>query len=281
MSTKHFALIGIAGLIVLAGIAFAVFSLLFTNNTAPSGALTAIPVVVNTAVPSSATSQPVTTAASTSAAGGTTAAAKPTTGSTAASGAATTEAATPASTAASSGPAVYQIVPERSQVSFTISEELNGQPNTVVGTTTLVAGQLALNPQDLTQTQVGVIKVDARGLTTDSNRRNGAIRNFILNTNQYEYITFTPKAVTGLTGAALVGKPFTFQITGDLTIRDVIRSVTFDVTAQGAALDQITGTAKTTINRSDYSLTIPSVPNVANVGERVTLQIDFVANAAG
>ena len=286
MSTKSIALIGLAGLIVLAGLGFAAFNLLFTNNTAPSGALTAIPVVVNTVAPSTATSQPVTTAASTHA-------------STAASGAATTVAATPAnataaasltaaasftaaaSTGASPALAVYQIVPDQSQVSFTITEELSGQPNTVVGTTNLVAGQLAFNPNDLSQTQVGVIQIDARGLSTDSDRRNGAIRNFILNTNQYEYITFTPRSVSGLTGLAQVGQPLTFQITGDLTIRDVTRSVSFDVTAQGAAQGQITGTAKATVNRSDFSLTIPSVPNVANVGEQVTLQINFVANAAG
>jgi hypothetical protein len=30
-----------------------------------------------------------------------------------------------------------------------------------------------------------------------------------------------------------------------------------------------------------FLLTIPSVRNVANVGEEVTLQIDFVANAQG
>ena len=112
---------------------------------------------------------------------------------------------------------------------------MNGQPDTVVGTTNLVAGQLALNAQDLSQTQVGVIKVDARGLTTDNDRRNGAIRNFILNTNQYEYITFTPKSVSGLTGAGQTGQAYTFQLTGDLTIRNVTKSVTFDVTAQGAA----------------------------------------------
>lgn len=281
MSTKRIALIAIGGLIVLAGIGFAAFSLLFTNNTAPSGALTAIPVVINTPAPSTATSGGGTTAA------GTNPTADPTTASTVLSSATTAVAAAPASTiaaastAASSGLAVYQIVPDKSQVSFTITEELSGQPNTVVGTTNLVAGQLALNSQDLSQTQVGVIQVDARGLSTDSDRRNGAIRNFILNTNQYEYITFTPKSVTGLTGTAQLGKAFTFQIAGDLTIRDITRSVTFDVSAQGAAQNQITGIAKATVNRSDYNLTIPSVPNVANVGQQVTLQINFVANAAG
>jgi polyisoprenoid-binding protein YceI len=144
-----------------------------------------------------------------------------------------------------------------------------------------VAGQLAVDVQDLSETQVGVIQVNARTLTTDNDRRNGAIRNFILNTDQYEFITFTPTSITGLSGAAQPGQSFTFQMMGDLTLRDVTRSVTLNVTAQGVSATQITGTATATVNRGDFNLTIPSVRNVANVGEEVTLQIDFVANAQG
>jgi polyisoprenoid-binding protein YceI len=177
------------------------------------------------------------------------------------------------------GLVIFEIVPDQSQVSFSIYEELAGQPKTVVGTTRQVAGQLAVDVQDLSQTQVGVIQVNARTLTTDNDRRNGAIRNFILNTDQYELITFTPTAVTGLSGTAQAGQSFTFQMTGDLTIRNVTRAVTFEVTARGVSATQITGTATATVNRSAFNLDIPSVPNVANVGEDVTLQIDFVANA--
>ena len=236
MLNKRAVIIGIVGLIVLAAVGLEAFNLLTTNITAPS-ALTAIPVVINTAAPGTS--------------------------------------------AAAAGLTVFQIVPDQSKVSFTIIEDLNGSPNTVVGTTTLVAGQVALNPRDLSQTQVGTIQVDARGLATDNNRRNGAIRNFILNSDQYEYITFTPKTINGLTGAGQASQPYTFQMTGDLKIRDVTKSVTFDVTAQGTSLTQISGTAKATVNRSDYNLTIPSVPNVANVGEQVALQIDFAATSAG
>ena len=264
MLNKLMIVIGIGGVIVLAVAALVAFNVLTTNNTAPSGTLTAIPVLISSATHVSSASTPSATDASASTpAGGSTAAA------------------TSAATTAASGLTVYQIIPDQSKVSFTISEELNGSPNTVIGTTNLVAGQLALNPQDLSQTQVGTIQVDARGLATDNNRRNGSIRNFILNTNQYEYITFTPKSVSGLSGAGQVGQTYTFQLTGDLTIRDVTKSVTFDVTAQGSSATQISGSARATVNRSDYNLTIPSVPNVANVGEQVALQIDFVASAAG
>lgn len=266
MSTKNILITGITALVIVAIAGLAIFNFAFTNNTAPSGPLTAIPLVVNTAVPNTPASQPQATAVS-----ATTSVASPT----------AVAAAVSASTAQGSGPLVFQIVPDQSQVSFSIYEELAGQPNTVVGTTNQVAGQLAVDAQDLSQTQVGVIQVSARALVTDNNRRNGAIRNFILNTNQYEFITFTPKSITGLSGGAQPGQSFTFQMTGDLTVRNVTQPVTFNVTAQGVSASQITGTATATVKRSDFNLDIPSVPNVANVGDEVTLQINFVANAQG
>jgi polyisoprenoid-binding protein YceI len=266
MSTKNTLIAGVTMLVVVAIAGLALFNLVFTNNTAPSGPITAIPLVVSTAAPEPSANQPQATAASE-----TTSAASPTAETTA----------LPANTAQGSGLVVFQIVPDQSQVSFSIYEELGGQPKTVVGTTSEVAGQLAVDVQDLSETQVGVIQVNARTLTTDNDRRNGAIRNFILNTDQYEFITFTPTSITGLSGAAQPGQSFTFQISGDLTLRDVTRSVTLNVTAQGVSATQITGTATATVNRGDFNLTIPSVRNVANVGEEVTLQIDFVANAQG
>jgi len=181
--------------------------------------------------------------------------------------------------AATDGAVIFQIIPEQSQASFSIYEDLAGKPNTVVGVTSDLSGQLALNPRDLSQTQLGVIQINARTFVTDNDRRNNAIRNFILNTNQYELITFTPISITGLSGAAQVGQPLTFQIVGDLTVRNVTQSVTFEVTVTGDSATQLTGQASTVIKRSDYQLNIPNVPNVANVGEEVTLEFKFVADA--
>ena len=264
MSTKNIIIASIALLVVGVIGGSAIFNLAFTNNTAPSGPITAIPLVVSTAAPTTQVSQAQGVAESA------------TTGATSATAEATT---IPGSTTQGADPVVFEIASDQSQVSFSIYEELGGQPKTVVGTTHQVAGQLALDSQDLSQTQVGVIQVEARALATDNERRNGAIRNFILNTDQYEFITFSPTSITDLNGAAQSGQSFTFQMSGDLTIRNVTQTVTFNVTAQGISASQITGTATATVNRSDFSLDIPSVPNVANVGDEVTLQIDFVANA--
>jgi polyisoprenoid-binding protein YceI len=154
-----------------------------------------------------------------------------------------------------------------------------GQPNNVVGVTNQVSGQLGVNLNDLSAAQVGEIQVDARTLATDSNMRNRMIQNRILNTGNFEYVTFKPTQISGLSGSAKIGQPIQFQITGDLTIQSVTKSVTFDVTAQAVSNSQISGKATATIQRSDFNLQIPSVPQVANVGAQVTLEIDFVANA--
>lgn len=173
----------------------------------------------------------------------------------------------------------YQIVPDESEVRFSLSEELRGQPVTVVGATNQIAGELAVNPSDLSAAQVGVIQVNARTLATDSEQRNRAIRNFILGTDTHEYITFAPKEIQGLSGSAAASQPYSFQIHGDLTIRDVTQPVTFETTVQADSAERLIGTATTVVKRSDFGLTIPSVPFVANVGEEVTIEIDFAAAA--
>jgi len=181
---------------------------------------------------------------------------------------------------ASDGTLLFDIDQDQSEVTFTLSEVLSGNPTTVVGSSNQVAGQIAVNPSDLSSVQVGVIQVNARTLATDKSQRNSAIRNRILNTDTYEYITFTPTEVRGLTGSAASGDTFTFQLVGDLTIRDVTQQVVFDVTATADSATQLSGSATTTVQRGDFNLIIPSVPQVADVSEAVQLQINFVATPA-
>jgi polyisoprenoid-binding protein YceI len=176
--------------------------------------------------------------------------------------------------------AVFTIDSAASQVRFQLDEDLRGARTTVVGSTDQVAGQLSVNLADLSQTQVGVIQINARTLTTDNNFRNRAIQNEILDTGQFEFITFTPTGVEGLPASVTVGEPVSFTLVGDLTIRDVTLPATFVVEATAMSDTQIAGTATAVVNRADFGLEIPSVPNVANVEEEVELYIDFTANAS-
>jgi len=185
----------------------------------------------------------------------------------------------PEGESAPSEPRIYVISQADSQVRFVLDEELRGQPTTVTGVTDQVAGEIALDLNDLAATQVGVLQINARTLATDNNFRNRAIQNQILDTGTYEFITFSPTSIQGLPASAVIGEEIDFTVAGDLTIRDVTESVLFFVSATAVSEDQLVGVANGSVFRSDYGLEIPSVPNVANVEEEVELYIDFVANA--
>ncbi len=205
---------------------------------------------------------------------------------TAAEAAATEEVAPPAAPtevqAGGEGTAVlYRITPDESEVRFIIHEELLNTPATVVGRTDQVTGDIIADYSHPANSQVGTIRINARTLLTDNEFRNRALRNQILQSAQdaYEFITFTPTTLEGLPESVTPGEPFSFQITGDLTVRDVTRPVTFTATVTPVSEGRLEGTASAQVLRSDFGLTIPSVPGVANVTNDVTLEIDFVALA--
>lgn len=175
------------------------------------------------------------------------------------------------------GNSVFEINPQESEARFSLNEVLRGIDNLVVGTSSNLAGQIAINPDDLSSAQVGTIAVDARTLTTDSNLRNNTLRNDILFAFVYEQIIFVPTAITGLPDSVAVGERITFDLAGDLTIRDITKPVTFSVTAQLTTPQRLEGSASTTVTRSAYELQIPSVPGVASVDDEVVIEFDFVA----
>ncbi len=243
----------------------------FQEVEAPSATLEAIPLEtqsagVATSAPAEATEAPAEPTA---------APVEPTAAPAEATVAPTEEPAAPAGAAQ-----VFTIDSAASQVRFQLDEDLRGERKTVVGTTDQVAGQISVNLADLSQTQVGIIQINARTLATDNDFRNRAINNEILDTGQFEFITFTPTGIEGLPASATVGEAISFTLVGDLTIRDITLPATFNVEATAVSETQITGTATTVINRTDYDLQIPSVPSVANVEEEVELYIDFTANAS-
>lgn len=169
---------------------------------------------------------------------------------------------------------------EASSATFRIDEELRGSPVTVVGTSGIVLGRIEIDPEDLSNSQIGEILINARDFETDSGLRNRAIRGPILDTDVFEFISFVPSAIEGLEGAASVGDELEFSVSGDLTIRDITQPVTFDVTAVLTSESTIEGTATTVVERGPFELVIPSVPSVANVAEEVPLSLDFVAESA-
>ena len=179
------------------------------------------------------------------------------------------------------GRSLYRINAELSEVRFVIHEELFGNPKEVIGATNEVAGDIIVDFANPANSQVGEIRVNARTLETDDENRTRALRNQILQSrlDEFEFAAFVPTAINGLPEAPVaVGDTVTFQLTGDLTVRHITNSVTFDVTVTLDSDERLEGSATAPTTRAAYELTIPNARGVANVTDEVTLEIDFVAD---
>jgi polyisoprenoid-binding protein YceI len=189
-----------------------------------------------------------------------------------------------ASTSDAAGPqnaddTVFVIQPGASSASFQLTEVLRGSPANVVGKTDQVSGQIAVDLDEPDAAQVGTILINARTLATDNAQRNSAIARFILGTDQYEYISFTPTSVTGEPDAAQIGSSYNLQLTGPLTIKGVSRDVTFNAIVTPASDTRLDGIATATVRFADWGLSIPDVPFVADVSDDVVLSLIFAATA--
>lgn len=174
---------------------------------------------------------------------------------------------------------IYEIVQAESQARFYIDEVLRGDLVTVEGITDQVAGQIALNPNDLSTAQIGTILVNVRTLATDNDFRNRAIKNQILLTDDHEFVTFEPTAIVGLAESGTVSESYSFQIVGDLTIINNTQEVTFEATVTPTSEQRVEGIAITTILYADFGLTIPASRSVDAVEDDLRLELAFVAEA--
>lgn len=190
---------------------------------------------------------------------------------------------TPDTSTTTTGSTVSFVIDQtQSTARFEIDEVLNGNPTHVVGTTDQVVGQVRVDPADLGTAEFSEIAINARTLTTNSERRDRAIRGPIVldsGSDANELITLAVTSVDGLSGAAAVGEAIEFTISGDLTIKSNTQPVTFDVSV--TRVDEVTleGSATADLTRDMFEIGIPSVASVADVTNDVLIGLDFVAVA--
>jgi polyisoprenoid-binding protein YceI len=189
---------------------------------------------------------------------------------------------TPTLAATEDGMVASVIDPTRSSAAFEIDEVLRGEPQRVVGTTSEVAGQFEMDPDDLSSVEFSPIVVNARTFGTGSGNRDRAIRGPVIldaASDEFEFITFNATSVEGLQGALTEGQMLEFTVEGDLVIRDTVDTVTFDVNATPIDENTIDGSAEATVLRSDYGIGIPNAPGVADVSDEVLIRLQFVATS--
>lgn len=146
------------------------------------------------------------------------------------------------------------------------------------GETTDVSGSVALNPGDGSIiADASSIVVQAATLRTDSNRRDGYVRNRTLETDAYPEVVFRPKSIDGLPWPVGPGTAFPadFTIIGDLTVRDQTREVAWDATVTDAGPTHASGTASVEFTFDDFGMDKPSVAIVLSVEDTIRLELDF------
>ncbi len=149
------------------------------------------------------------------------------------------------------------------------------------GVTNAVAGAIAVGPDGAVVSEESRIAVQAGALRTDSDRRDGYVRNRTLLTDTYPEVVFVPTAIDGLPGPwdELSGN-YEFTITGDLTIRDATRAVTWDAVGDFTAGGNPSGTASVEFTFDDFGMDKPSVAIVLSVEDIIRLELDFSGTLA-
>jgi polyisoprenoid-binding protein YceI len=175
----------------------------------------------------------------------------------------------------------FKLVPGESTVSYTVQETLfnqNNKLNTAVGVTPQVTGDIYGNKTDPSQSKIGTITVDISQFKSDSGMRDNFIRRRFLESSTYPLATFTPTAITGIPESYVEGQPYSFKVTGNMTVHNVTKPVTFDVTASLSGTT-LSGTATAAVKMSDFGVGPITLAGMLQTQDDVKLSMKFVARA--
>jgi polyisoprenoid-binding protein YceI len=203
-------------------------------------------------------------------------------------------AATPAATEAASAATgadnivFLSIVGSESQACYLASETfLQGNMmnlpagfNGAVGVTKTISGDIALDLNNVANSQIGDITINISEFKSDNPRRDGFIRQNFLQSNKYPYATLTNATAVGLpTGSYQDGTPLKFQIKGTLTVHDTKRDTTFDATGTYTG-GTLVVTATTDLKITDFGIEAPSIGGLLKVDDALRLVVNLVARAS-
>jgi polyisoprenoid-binding protein YceI len=193
----------------------------------------------------------------------------------------------PVAAAPVSGQRTFVIVPAESKASYLVNEEffagalaklgIAAGLADVIGSTQEIEGRLTLNLDDLSAPLgENTFTVKMNTFTTDQKDRDKWIRENGPRFNDYPLATFTATSIEGAPTAYNAGEEVSFKLSGDLTIREITRPVTFDVTASLSG-DTLTGVATTRLKMSDFGIEPPNFANTLTVADEFGIEVQITA----
>lgn len=184
---------------------------------------------------------------------------------------------TPAQLLAQAPTLRFVVAPEGNEARYRVREQLAGVsfPNDAVGVTSAVTGEIVVNAETgRVQANGSRIVVALGGLTSDQSRRDNYVRNRTLETEQHPTAALVPIEFRGLPWPLPATGTVTFQMVGNLTVKEVTRATTWEVTLDLSGTT-LTGTATTSFTFEDFAMSKPRVASVLSVDDTIRLEYDL------
>ncbi len=195
------------------------------------------------------------------------------------------------SNAAFDFPRTFTIDPAASEARYRAQEEFFGRAvavhapfTTSLARTSDISGQFVIDVvDDQPRIVQGAVEVDLRTLASDRAERDRRVRTIYLETADFPLALFVPTQVAAFAPGYTPGDATEFQLSGDMTIRDITAPITFDVTA---TLDHdpldgptLSGVATGTLLLSDYDIAPPNIGGFVKVEDELVITVEFTAQA--
>jgi polyisoprenoid-binding protein YceI len=175
-------------------------------------------------------------------------------------------------------PVTYRIVPEESVVSYGVGELFAGQTyNYAIGVTNGIAGEMVIDLANPAASLVGPITVNIEQFNSDNILRDERIRFNNLESASYPLALFTTNEVVGLPNSYNMGDTLTFEMVGELVVREITMPTTFQVSAS-IEDGQLVGTTTTQLLMTDFGFDPPDIAGMIATENEVDITFDFVAN---
>ena len=168
------------------------------------------------------------------------------------------------------------VVPSKSKANYRVREQLANvsAPSDAVGVTSAISGTLVGKIDGTLVPGESKFVVDVSTLKSDASQRDNFLRQSVLQTSRYPNVTFVPTSAAGLPTAVPSSGQAAFKLTGDLTVKDVTKPITWDVTCATASSTEGSCHATTSFAFADVGLTIPRVFTVLSIVDKITLELD-------
>ncbi len=173
---------------------------------------------------------------------------------------------------------LFRISPDNgSEVRYVVTERLAGSEKTTHGTTTVVGGDILVDVDDPSRSTVGEIVVNVEMFDSDSALRDKRLRNDFLESTHWPFAHFVTTEVAGLPRDLTPGEVVDVAISGELTVKETARIVTFEG-KMSVTEDTMTAAVAATVLGSEFGVGPINIARLAHTDDQIRLEFNLVAD---